>query len=111
MKYPRCIEDKEIQQHTTPICNIVYNQNIIDWWTKGCIILFSKKGDLRIAKNYRCITLTSKAAKIYNALPLNRIEPKIEKTLWKNQNGEIDPRHHKFWLFVEFKTSRRHYNL
>ena len=48
---------------------------------------FPKKGDLGIAKNYRDITLISIAAKIYNALLRNRIEPKIDKILWKNQNG------------------------
>ena len=46
-----------------------------------------KKGDLRIAKNYWGITLTPIAAKIYTALLLNRIEPKIEEILRKNQNG------------------------
>ena len=54
---------------------------------KGCIIPFSKKGDFGLAKNYRGITLTSIAAKIYNALLLNRIEPKIDNILRKNQNG------------------------
>ena len=49
-------------------CNAVYNQNPIDRWMKGCILPFPKKGDLGLAKNYRCITLTSIAAKIYNAL-------------------------------------------
>ena len=68
-------------------CNAVYNQNIIDRWTKGCILPFSKKSDLRRAKNYRGVPLTSIAAKIYNALLLNRIEPGIEKIPWKNQNG------------------------
>ncbi len=38
-------------------------------------------------KNYRGITLTYIAAKIYNALLRNRIEPKIENILRKNQNG------------------------
>ena len=61
-------------------CNAVYNQNIIDWWTKVCILPFPKKGNLKIA-------LTSIAAKIYNALLLNCIEPEIEKFLGKNQNG------------------------
>ena len=37
--------------------------------------------------NYRGITLTSIAAKIYNALLRNRIEPKIDNILRKNQNG------------------------
>ena len=68
-------------------CNAVYNQNTIDRWTKGCILSFPKKGDLRLAKNYQGITLTSITAKIYNALLRNRIESKIEKILRKNQNG------------------------
>ena len=54
---------------------------------KGCILPFPKKGDLILAKNYRGMTLTSIAAKIYNTLPRNRIEPKIEKILRKNQNS------------------------
>ena len=62
-------------------------QNIIDRWRKDHICPFLKKGDLVIAKNYRVITLAFIAAKIYNALLFNRIEPEIEKILWKNQNG------------------------
>ena len=54
---------------------------------KGCILPFPKKSDLGLAKNYRGITLTSIAAKIYNALQRNRIEPKIDNILRKNQNG------------------------
>ena len=68
-------------------CNAVYNQNSIDRWMKGCILPFPKKGDLGLAKNYRGITLTSIVAKIYNALLQNRIEPKIDNILRKNQNG------------------------
>ena len=59
---------------------------------------FPKKGDLGLAKNYRGITLTSIAAKIYNALLRNRIEPKsttyLEKT--KMASEEIDLRPHKY---------------
>ena len=65
-------------------CHAVYNQNTIDRWMKGCILPFPEKGDLRLAKNYRGITLTSIAAKIYNALLRNRIEPKIDNILRKN---------------------------
>ena len=68
-------------------CNAVYNQNPLDRWIKGCILPFPKKGDLGLAKNYRCITLTSIAAKIYYALLRNHIEPKIEKILRKTQNS------------------------
>ena len=68
-------------------CNAVYNLNPIDRWMKGCILPFPKKGDLGLAKNYRGIRLTSRAAKIYNALLRNRIEPKIDNILRKTQNG------------------------
>ena len=68
-------------------CNAVYNKNPIDRWMKGCILPFPKKGDIGLAKNYQSITLTSIAAKIYNALLRNRIEPKIDNILRKNQNG------------------------
>ena len=54
---------------------------------EGCILPFPKKGDLGLAKNYRGITLTSIAAKIYNALLRNHIEPKIDNILRKKQNG------------------------
>ena len=47
---------------------------------------FEKMGDLGLAKNYRGITLTSLAAKIYNGLLRNRKEPKIDNILRKNQN-------------------------
>ena len=42
----------------------IKNQTI-DRWMKGCILPFPKKGDLGLAKNYRGITLTSIAVKIY----------------------------------------------
>ena len=68
-------------------CNAIYNQNTIERWTKGCILLFPKKGDLGLAKNNQGVTLTSIVAKIYNALLHCCIESKIEKILRKNQNG------------------------
>ena len=67
--------------------NAVYNQITIDRWTKGCILPVPKKGDFRIVKNYLSKALTSIAAKVYNALLLNRIKPEIEKILGKNQDG------------------------
>ena len=50
-------------------------------------LLLGTAGYLGLAKNYRGITLKSIAAKIYNALLRNRIEPKIDNILRKNQNG------------------------
>ena len=85
---PRSMEDQTIRWHTA---SDTVMQFIIkmrwDRWMKGCILPFSKKGDLGLAKNYRGITLTSIAAKIYNALRRNRIETKIDYILRKNQNG------------------------
>ena len=76
----------------------VYNQNTIDRWTTGCILPFSKKDDLGIAKNYRGITLTSIAAKIYNAQLCNtKLRSCFGRT--KMDFGEIDPRHYKFFEF------------
>ena len=54
---------------------------------KGCILPFPKKSHLEIAKNYQGITLTSIAAKVYNALLCNSIKPKIENIRRKNTNG------------------------
>ena len=65
----------------------MYKQNTIKKWTKGCILPFPKKGNLRIIKNYKGITLTAITPNIYNALLLNHIQLDIEKILTKNQNG------------------------
>ena len=44
------------------------------------------KGDIRITKNFRGITLTARAAEVYNALLLNRLKLEMEKICRKNQN-------------------------
>ena len=69
------------------LSNEVYNQKPVDQWAEGCILPFPKKGDLGLVANYRGITLTHIAAKIYNTMLLNRIQPEIEKILRRNQNG------------------------
>ena len=74
-------------------CNAVYNQNSMDRWIKKCIPAFPKNGDLGLAKNYQGITLKSRAAKIYNFLLRNRIEPKIDNIRRKNQNALRRNRH------------------
>ena len=68
-------------------CNEVHNGNVIQTWAEGCILPIPKKGDLGQTNNYRGITLTSIAAKIYNALLFNRIQPEMEKIGRRNQNG------------------------
>ena len=84
---PEIWKTRQVDVIRLQYCNAVYNQNPIVRWMKGCILPFSKKGDLGLVKNYRGITLTSIAAKIYNALLHNRIKPKIDNILRKNQNG------------------------
>ena len=78
---------KEFQDILLKSCNSVYSQNPIERWTEGCIIPFPKKGNFTITDNYRRITLTPIAAKIYNLMILNRIRPYVDPILRKNQNG------------------------
>ena len=63
---PEVWKTREFDDILHRYCNDVYNQNTIDRWTKGCILPFPLKGDLRIVKNYQGITLTSIAAKIWH---------------------------------------------
>ena len=77
-----CESDDLLLRH----CNTVYDQNTIDRWRNGCILLFPKKSNLALAKNYRGITRTSIVAKIYNAQLRNCVEHKIEKIHRKNKN-------------------------
>ena len=65
-------------------CNAVYNQNTTEIWTNRCILPFSKKGHLGIAKNYHSSILPLLPER---PLLLNRIEHETEKSLRKNQNG------------------------
>ena len=69
-------------------CNLAFTEGLCpSVWPKSQIIPFPKKGDLSLATNYRGISLLSIAAKIYNKLILNRLVPKIDPLLRKNQNG------------------------
>ena len=78
---------EEFHQVLLECCNMVYEQDPISSWRKGCILPFPKKGNLSITKNYRGITLTAISAKIYNLMLLNRIRSEVDPSLRKNQNG------------------------
>ena len=70
------------------ICNRTFGQLVPpSAWLKSGIIPIPKKGDLSLPTNYRGISSTSIAAKIYNRLLLNRIVPQVDPLLPKNQNG------------------------
>ena len=72
--------------YATLCINIVYKQNIAETWTKSFILLFTKKGDLGPTKSYRRNTLSAIAAKVYDALLLNRIQSEVEKILKRNRS-------------------------
>ena len=77
----------EFQNILLNFCNSVYSQNQIKIWTEGCLLPFPKKEEISQANNYKGITLTSLAEKIYNLMLLNLIRPEIDPILRKNQNG------------------------
>ena len=54
---------------------------------KSNMITIPKKGDLSQPSNYRGITLTSIASKVYNSLLLNHISKHLEPILRRNRNG------------------------
>ena len=76
-----------MQEFLLECCNRVYSQETIQRWKEGCLIPFPKKGDFTSPTNYMGITLTPIAAQIYNLILLNRIRPKIDQLLRKNQNS------------------------
>ena len=70
------------------LCNFcLINKTCPESWRTSQIIPVPKKGDLTLVTNYRGISLMPIAAKIYNKLLLNRLLPKVEPLLRKNQNG------------------------
>ena len=56
-------------------------------WKQEAIIPLPKKGNFSLPENYRGISLTSVAAKIYNGMILSHIRPHIDPLLQTNQNG------------------------
>ena len=69
------------------VCNKTFNGDRPDIWVKSGIVPLPKKGDLGITDNYRGISLTVTAAKIYNKILLDRIRPYLDPLLRENQNG------------------------
>ena len=56
-------------------------------WSILNIVPIPKSGDLSRGGNYRGISLSSIVAKTFNRLILNRIRPKLDQHLRRNQNG------------------------
>ena len=81
-------KDRSFHNTLLSICNTTYSEHVAPsaWLTSG-IVPLPKKGDLTCPSNYRGISLTSLAAKIYNKMILNRLVPFLDPILRKNQNG------------------------
>ena len=68
-------------------CNETMKGNKPEALSRSTIIPLPKKGDLSLPSNYRGITLSALAAKLYNTMLLNRISPHLDPILRRNQNG------------------------
>ena len=84
MKFGGFLNSRNISQGSG---NATLEGNSPPEWGLSGIVLVPKKGDLTIPDNYRGISLSQTAAKVYNRLLLNRIRPEVEKILRPNQSG------------------------
>lgn len=69
------------------MCNRTLHGDKPDVWGKSALKPLPKKGDLGITGNYRGISLSVIASKVYNKMLLQRIRPHLEPILRMNQNG------------------------
>jgi len=77
----------KISEHLTYFCNQTLSGHRPAEWGLSGIVPIPKKGNLTLPDNYRGISLTQVAAKVYSRLLLNRLRPVIDKILRPNQNG------------------------
>ena len=73
--------------------------NLLIYRDKVALFLY-QKGYLHLATNYRGISLTLTAAKIYNKLLLHRIRPVLENILCDNQNSFREKRSTAVQIFT-----------
>ena len=77
----------EARKNLLAFCNQTFHGNRPKEWGISGLTPVPKKGDLTKPDNYRGISLSQVAAKIYNRCLLNRIRPVIDRVLRPNQNG------------------------
>ena len=75
------------QEQLLDFCNETMKGNKPEALSRSTIIPLPKKGDLSLPSNYRGITLSSLAAKLYRTMLLIRISPHLDAILTRNQNG------------------------
>ena len=77
----------KVREYLRDFCIQTFNGQRPDEWGMAGIVPIPKKGDLTICSNYRGISLSQIAAKVYNRLILNRIRPVVDKLIRPTQNG------------------------
>lgn len=77
----------KVKKSLRKFCNATYIGNRPKEWGISGLTPIPKKGDLKKTDNYRGISLTQVASKIFNRCLLNRIRPVIDEVLRPNQNG------------------------
>ena len=82
-----------LSQQLLDICKKTLNGDGPNIWVKSGIIPLPNKGDLGDTGNYRGISLTAKAAKIYNKILLDRIRSHLDPLLRVNQFCKETPSH------------------
>ena len=82
----------KVKKSLLSFCNKTYSGNRPKEWGLSGITPIPKKGNLTITDNYRGISLTQVASKIYNRCLLNRVRPVIDKVLRPNQSGFLKGR-------------------
>ena len=85
---PELLKLTGIHETLLPVLNQAFETGVVpeEWKVSGIIPIF-KKGDASVCANYRGIALMSLAAKLYNRILLNCIQPHVEPLLRPNQNG------------------------
>jgi len=69
----------KVKKHLHSFCNASFKGNRPKEWGLLGIIPIPKKGDLTVTDNYRGISLTQIASKVYNRCLLNRVRHVIDE--------------------------------
>ena len=85
---PEVLKNCDLDDIILGFCNLALLHNRLPhMWSLSTIVPVPKSGDLSKPDNYRGISLTCIAAKIYNRMILNRVRQAIDPHLRANQNG------------------------
>ncbi|XP_076298035.1 uncharacterized protein LOC143217535 [Lasioglossum baleicum] len=98
-KYGGC----EIEEWLMGVCNKVWRgEGWPEDWSEGVVIPVAKKGDSSVVENYRGITLTQTAYKIYAAVLAERLRQEVEGKI----NRQVKRKVRKLViLFVDLKAA------